>query len=668
VRTLSTLPGICFTRHCANPTDAAILPFSGELLCSALISTKMGRANWHLRIFTTACKNNTTWMSSCWLNTKGIDGRIPNAIRLLLLLLMVGNLVGVTPATSATFSTVLERDTITLGESTTLSLTFQGTAQQSPPALPALQNLQVAYVGPSSQVSIVNGQVSSTISHVFSLTPSQAGDFMIPSMTVEIGGEKLTSQPLKLKVLKPGAPSQEAIQAGNQPAFLKLALPKKEIYVGEVITAELQLHVRSGIQNIDQFQTTSFPTDGFNASKLTQGRQRQVQIGNVSYLVVPLGFTLKAIKTGTFTLGPVTASVVAELPGRNRRRDSVFDMLDMFGGGERRQVMLATEPEQVQILPLPSQGVPPGFAGAVGNYSMSFSAGPTNVAVGDPITLKIQISGRGALDSLAIPEPNWRDFKAYPPSSKVETSDPFGIQGTKSFEQVFAPQNTDVKELPAFNFAYFDPEQKTYKTLTQPAVKLVVRPSGSTPAPTIAATRRDPETAPESRDIVHIKPRPGTLAQGPALLLMQPLFLGAQTVPVMVLLAAVILRKRREHLANNPRILRQRQVAAILRDGQAQLRGHAEANSSDEFFAALFRLLQEQLGERLDLPASAITEAVIEERLLPRGISSDLSTRIHELFQMCNQARYAPVKSSQELSALIPKWESVSRELQNFRA
>ena len=209
---------------------------------------------------------------------------------------------------------------------------------------------------------------------------------------------------------------------------------------------------------------------------------------------------------------------------------------------------------------------------------MNFSAGPTNVAVGDPITLKIQISGRGALDSLAIPEPSWRDFKTYPPSSKVETSDPFGIQGTKSFEQVIAPQNTDVKELPPFNFAYFDPEQKTYKTLTQPAVKLVVRPTGSTPAPTVAATKRDPERAPESRDIVHIKPRLGTLAQSSAPLLMQPLFLAMQAVPVVALLASILLRRRREHLANNPRILRQRQVAAVLREGQTQLRGHAEAN------------------------------------------------------------------------------------------
>jgi len=580
---------------------------------------------------------------------------------------LVGCLLLVTQATGATFSVSLASDTITLGESTTLSLTFQGTSQQPQPAIPAIQNLQVAYVGPSSQVNIVNGQVSSTITHVYSVTPSQAGDFTIPAITAEVGGQKVTSPPLKLKVLKPGAPSQEAIQAGNQPAFLKMALPKKEMYVGEVITAELQLHVRSGIQNIDQFQTTSFPADGFNAGKLIQGRQRQVQSGNASYLVIPLGFTLKAIKTGTFTLGPVTASVVVELPGRNRRRDSVFDMLDMLGGGERRQVILATEPETIQILPLPAQGVPPGFAGAVGSFSMNFNAGPTNVAVGDPITLKIQISGRGALDSLGIPEPSWRDFKAYPPSSKVETSDPFGIQGTKSFEQVIAPQNTDVKELPAFNFAYFDPEQKAYKTLTQPAIKLAVRATGSTPTPTIAATRRDPETAPENRDIVHIKPRLGTLAHGTAPLLLRPLFLVAQAVPVVVLLGTILLRKRREHLANNPRILRQRQVAAVLRDGQAQLRGHAEANSSDEFFAVLFRLLQEQLGERLNLPASAITEAVVEERLSPRGISTDLSTRLHELFQMCNQARYAPVKSSQELSALIPKWESVSHELQRFQ-
>jgi len=94
------------------------------------------------------------------------------------------------------------------------------------------------------------------------------------------------------------------------------------------------------------------------------------------------------------------------------------------------------------------------------------------------------------------------------------------------------------------------------------------------------------------------------------------------------------------------------------------MRRLAAANQSDPFFATLFRLLQEQLGERLDLPASAITEAVIDEHLRPRGVPESVLGRVHELFQTCNLARYAPVKSSQELAALIPKFEASLRELQ----
>jgi len=40
---------------------------------------------------------------------------------------------------------------------------------------------------------------------------------------------------------------------------------------------------------------------------------------------------------------------------------------------------------------------------------------------------------------------------------------------------------------------------------------------------------------------------------------------------------------------------------------------------------------------------------------------------LHELFQTCNLARYAPIKSSEQLSALIPKLEGVLRDLQNLK-
>ena len=81
----------------------------------------------------------------------------------------------------------------------------------------------------------------------------------------------------------------------------------------------------------------------------------------------------------------------------------------------------------------------------------------------------------------------------------------------------------------------------------------------------------------------------------------------------------------------------------------------------------MFRLLQEQLGERLDLPASAITEAVIEEHLQPRRVPEATIAPLHELFQTCNFARYAPIRTSQELAAIIPKAQAVLRELQDLK-
>jgi len=108
-------------------------------------------------------------------------------------------------------------------------------------------------------------------------------------------------------------------------------------------------------------------------------------------------------------------------------------------------------------------------------------------------------------------------------------------------------------------------------------------------------------------------------------------------------------------------------VAQIVQEGIGTLRRLAAENRSDDFFATLFRLLQEQLGERLNVPASAITEAVIEENLRPRGAPESVIQPLHELFQTCNLARYAPIKSSQELAALVPKAEQVLKDLRELK-
>jgi len=577
-------------------------------------------------------------------------------------------------AAAASFTASLDREVVTLGESATLALRFEGGEPRTVPVPPAIPNLEIAYLGPTKEIAIVNQAVSSSVTHSFRITPRQAGEYTLPEIVTEVAGQQLRSAPLRLTVLKPNA-APEGAGAAGQLAFLRVLLPKKEVYLGEVIIAELQFHYRQGTHLAGTPQITDLPVEGLAVGNSVLAAQRQVRVGGTAYNVLPALVALTVLKTGPLRLGPVTATVALQLPVANRRRDPFFepfglrDPFDLFGRNEQRSVPVAADPETLLGLPLPTHNVPASFHGAVGNFQMSFSASPTNLTVGDPITVRVQITGRGALETLTLPEPPaWKDFKLYPPTTEVKTADALGVQGTKLFEQVVVPQNADIRELPALEFSFFDPEQKAYRTLRQPAVPLQVQPGGATPAPVVAPGRPGPAESPSppAQDIVGLKPHLGPVATARPPLVLRTSFLGAQAAPLLAWLAAVAWRKRADTLARNPRLRRRRQVAQIVNDGLEQLRALAAANRPDEFFATLFRLLQEQIGERLDVPASSITEAIVDERLKPAGLADSACAALHELFQACNLARFAPGQTGPALAALVPRVEAVILQLRKF--
>jgi hypothetical protein len=583
-----------------------------------------------------------------------------------MVLVLTAFCLGGTPLAAASFTASLDHDAIALGETATLSLTFEGSQPKGTPQFRDIPGLQIAYVGPSSQFSFVNGQTSSTVTYHFTVTSSRPGEYTIPAMTAQVDGQSLNSQPLKLTVTRPNAPTAAEVNSGSQIAFMKLTLPKKEVYEGEVLPARLDVYLRDDVQNFGNFQFTATPAAGFTVGKMVQSAKQQVQIGNRVYTDISLSLALTAAQTGPVSVGPFAASAVIVVPSTDQRRD----FFGFFGGGEQKQVTLASDATTARSLPLPTENKPANFNGAIGSYTLTLTAGPTNVTVGDPITTHIQISGRGALNALTLPDqPDWHDFKTYPPTAKVETTDPLGLQGTKTFEQIVTPQNTEVHELPPFSFSFFDSDTGTYRTLTQPSIPLTVHSGGATPAPVVAAARTaNNQTLPQQQDILPIKEQLGTLAQTSPPLLTQPVFWAAQSLPVLAWLAAFVWRKRADNLANNPRLRRQRQVARLVHDGLADLRRLAAEKKSDEFFAALFRLLQEQLGERLDCPASSITEAVIDERLARLGVPEATLATLRELFHLNNQARYAPLRTRGELAAVISQFEGVVQELQQVRA
>jgi hypothetical protein len=568
----------------------------------------------------------------------------------------------------ASFTASLEPEAITLGESAKLSLTFNDGEPRAMPTPPQIANLIFAYLGPSRQISYVNGKMSSTITYVFNVQARQAGTYTIPALKAEVEGRMLTTSPIRLQVAKPGAPPPGGAAAASQLAFIRLQLPKNEVYLGEVLVAELHLYVRQGVQGIQNFQLTDFPAEGFNVGKMVEGNRRQVQAGGAVYTVIPLIFPLTPTKAGPTKIGPVSATVVAQIP--SRQRDPFFEqfgMRSMFNSVEDKPVPMACEASSVEILPLPATNVPPGFSGAVGSYTMTATVGPTNVAVGDPITVRVEVSGRGALDGVSLPpQPAWSNFKVYPATSKLETSDQLGLQGTKTFEQVIVAEKMELRSVPPFVFSYFDPAQKAYRTLRSAEVPLIVRPGGSLPSISLNNQKPSEEQATNSQDIVHIKPRLGNLASIGVPLVHRSWFLALQAVPVALLCGAYAWRRRVEQLANNPRLRRQRQVANTIRAGLEELRRAATENRSEDFYATMFRLLQERIGERLDLPASAITESVVEEQLRPRGAPEPLLAQVQELFQTCNAARYAPSTSGQGLTEMVPRVQNVLRELETI--
>ena len=558
----------------------------------------------------------------------------------------------------------LDREVVPLGESVTLSLVFEEVAPEQFPGLPPLPDLNLTSRGQSSQFTLSDGQSSSTKTFSYVLAPTRAGDFIIPAIQFQAGGRAFTTQPLRLKVTK-GEAAANPDAALASLAFLRLVVSKTEVYVGEPFPVEIHLYYKS----VQDVQTPQLNAEGFSIGQSAKPTQTATRVGNENYNLVVFRMSATAAKAGTLDLGPAECSLAVRVPVNNPRRRDPFESFFGSGSVQLRPTTLRSEPISMQVLPLPQENIPEGFNGAVGVFSFSATAGPTNLLVGDPITVKTEITGRGMLDALALqPQPQWREFKVYPPSGKIQSNDPLGLSGVKSFEQVVIPQNHEIQELPPMRFSFFDPSQKRYRILSNAPIRLRVQSAASASLPSLTNAPAASNTPAPANDILHIKARLDKAVPASLPLVRQAWFLALQATPVLAWFSLFLRRWRMESLANNPRLRRQRQVAQRVKIGLEELRSLASHRHSEEFFATLFRLLQEQLGERLDLPASAITESIIEQRLRGGNLPEETLNSLHEMFQVCNKARYAPQKSGEELASLIPQSERLLAALQQWKA
>ena len=528
------------------------------------------------------------------------------------------------------------------------------------PATPEVDGLSIEYRGSSqntnSSFTYTNGRMVQQSEDIrilsYALTPERPGTFTIPAIRVRAGGRPLSSQPLRLVVTPARDYSRYAFSR------IRTADDRKEYYVGEVFEVFAELFHEANVQ-VDQMENPVF--DGFLLNRTGSGNPHRVRVGERTLNRIVFRFATRAIKSGELVLGPVRWNTVF-LFRSGGRRNSLFPLLD---DRIRKEVPTESPPLPVRILPLPREGRPQSFGGGVGRFTMEVEASPLEVTVGDPVTIRVRITGRGALDGISLPSPDhWTEFREYPETSRVELA-PDQLSGTCTFEKVVIPVNAEVKAIPALEWSYFDPEAGEYRTLQSESLPLDVRPGSGRAAPLpLPEQTDDPEPAPTG--LTHIKPRLGNTAASPVPLLGRPWFLWLQCLPLLAWIAGYLHMARRNLLERNPGTLRERRVRQLVRRGLAELKGLAAENRSREFHATLVHLLQEQIGSRLDLPSAAITEEVLRTREIRDHLDPHILERLNDLFMACNQSRYAPGDSESELSHMAETAAEVLSHLQSL--
>jgi hypothetical protein len=587
-------------------------------------------------------------------------------------------------------TTQLEPGEIALGQSAQLTITTSGDGNDavSPPAVPGLEFVSV---GQSSQMESINGVTSSTTSETYEVIPQRAGKFTIPALS-------RGSQALVLFVRPSGAaagnnsgasslppPAASGLSSGQTSltqdgaAFVRLRLPKRELYVGETVPVDIQVGVRAGLAaSINGLPTLN--GDAFMLNKLSsKPEQTQEMIDGQPYSVMTWHSALAVVKPGEFSLSVETPLTVRMRAAPRRRmpvpngmfndpmfgdafNDSFFQ--DFFGGTTEKEITVASQAEALKVLPLPTEGRPAGFGGAVGNFEVTSELSAASSAAGDPLTLRLKVTGSGSFDRVNSSMLGAVDgWKTYPPTAKFEPADSAGYSGEKDFEQAVIPMQAGRQTVPAVAFNFFDPDTRQYETkLTAPLVVEVSPASAGslTASAPISSPSPTPASEPPRDGLRPDHVITGSMVASLRPLYFQPWFVASQSALVLCFAGGLIFLRRQERRANDTDGLRQREASSAIATAVAEMDAASTAGEAARFFQSARVALQQKLAEQWHVAPASITIAEIDARLNGEG------GEIRSIFALADQAAY----SGQHLStADFDQWkEIVHQQMKHMEA
>ena len=572
-------------------------------------------------------------------------------------------------------------DAVAVGDQFRLSYTIN-TQKVKDFRAPSIQGFDVL-MGPSrsTNVSIINGNRSESITFTYILMATKEGEYTIAGATASAKGNQIISNSVKIKVLpadqtsntggggaqgRASGRSSSGTSISSNDLFITSTLSKTNVYEQEALLLTYKIYTVVDLRGFENVKLPDFK--GFHSQEVELPANRRWGLehykGRNYHSTIYRQFVLFPQQAGKLTIDPArfdaSVSIVQEV-------DNPFEAF-FNGGANSFQVrkMLTTPKLTIDVKALPS-GKPAGYSGGVGTFNISSSINSTQVKTNDAITVKVVISGTGNLKLVAEPEIKFpEDFEVYDP--KVDNQfrlTSSGLSGNKVIEYLAIPRNAGTYKIPPVQFSYFDIKTQSYKTLSTEEYVVQVEKGEGDATQTIANFTNKEDLKILNEDIRFIKQNEVTLSPKGVF------FFGSMGYWLFYLIPGILFivffTVYRKQIAANANVARVRtKKANKVAVKRMKLAGKLLAsNQKDTFYDEVLKALWGYISDKLNIPVSRLSKDNIEEELQKVGVQAELIKEFLDALNQCEFARFSPGDPNQAMDQVYKASFEVISKMEN---
>ncbi|MDB4590135.1 BatD family protein [Flavobacteriaceae bacterium] len=504
--------------------------------------------------------------------------------------------------------------------------------------------------GPNQSISNswINGKRSYSKTYSYFLAPKSQGTFSINQATIEIDDQIYKTTPLKIIITEAVSKPKDGNSAdyvASENVHLIAEVSKSNPFLNEAITIVYKLYVSNDVSITRSWQELDTPKFQDFWSQYIEEKGEQ-QIYETTYEGKPYRYVIlrKAVlypqKTGELTIEPLTLDVPIDVQGNTR---------DIFGRRRMTRVnrTISAGKRIINVKPLPTEGRPNDFSGAVGNFNFSVSVNKTMLDANEALELKIRTKGIGNLKlfnlpSLTLPS----SLEVYEPvrDNKVAINIK-GMNGFISDTYTIIPQYKGSYPIRPISFSYFDVTSSKYKTIISDEIVVKVQngpvPNQLTEVNKSLSTENDlPLT---NNQFKYIKTSTKFISMNDLVFFKTFKFWCLLSIPFVFIPIIILIGNTRRKRLNDIEGRRYRIATRLAKKYLSEAKNNI--GKQELFYDSLERALHNYLKAKLAIVTSEFSKEKIIELLTDRKVEKNVVSDFEELLKSCEFARYTPTSN-----------------------